>query len=538
MLTWVAYSIVLALLLALAALCAERITRVRHSATRVPWVAALVLSIALPLGGSALVGRASQLIAPALPAPVVAAQSRASARLDPAFWISPILTSPTSTITADRVVQISWAAISLAALATLAVSVLSLRRQRRRWGEVRLQGVAVLVSESLGPAVIGQLRPRIVVPRWLLDAPIEQQRVVLAHEAQHLKAGDSRLIAIGLVAVIAMPWNLPLWWQLSRLRRAIEVDCDARVLAEGFDRRTYGEVLIEVGAHQVTGVLGIAAMSEPRTFLERRLALLTRGPAKRRIVTAVGLGFVGVALLGAALEVGASAAAGTVQVPAELLARYAGAYKFADHYFLDIHTDGRQLLATVEWNGIFDEPLVQISATSFHLKGNDDVRLEFFDDTPGPSTRAVIAAKDFRQEAPRISPAEAAEITQQNEHWVKQRVEANTPEPGAADAVRRIVSAYVAGKPDYSHMMPLREEQLKAAEEAVAQFLKGHGAVQSVTFKGVHRRTGYDVYEVQHEHGKTYCIINLDEHGDVTELNGAPPEAYKAWRAAGELPDM
>ena len=62
--------------------------------------------------------------------------------------------------------------------------------------------------------------------------------------------------------------------------------------------------------------------------------------------------------------------------------------------------------------------------------------------------------------------------------------------------------------------------------------------MQSVTFKGVHRRTGYDVYEVQHEHGKTYCIINLDEHGDVTELNGAPPEAYKAWRAAGELPDM
>jgi len=112
------------------------------------------------------------------------------------------------------------------------------------------------------------------------------------------------------------------------------------------------------------------------------------------------------------------------------------------------------------------------------------------------------------------------------------------PEPGAADAVRRIVSAYVAGKPDYSHMMPMRKEQLKAVEESVAQFLKGHGAVQSVTFKGVHRHTGYDVYEVQHEHGKTYWILNLDEHGDVAEFNGAPPEAYKAWTAAGELPDL
>ena len=435
-------------------------------------------------------------------------------------------------------VQSAWAVASVATLATLAVSMLSLLRQRRRWSEARLHGVVVLVSESLGPAVIGQLRPRIVVPRWLLDAPPQQQRAVLAHEGQHLKAGDSRLIAIGLIAVIAMPWNLPLWWQLSRLRRAIEVDCDARVLAQGFDRRTYGEALIEVGAHQRTGALGITAMSEPRTFLERRLALLARGPARRRVVAAIGLGLVGVALLAGALEVGASAAAGSVQVPAELVARYAGAYKLADHYLLDIHTDGRQLLATIERSGMFDEPLVQISATSFQLKGNDDVRVEFSDDAPGAATRAAIVAKDFRQEVPRISPAEAAEITQGNERWVKQRVAANMPEPGAADAVRRIVSAYVAGKPDYSHIMPLREEQLKAVEESVAQFLKGHGAVQSVTFRGVHRRTGYDVYEVQHEHGKTYWILNLDERGDVTEFNGAPPEAYKAWRAAGELPDL
>ena len=35
------------------------------------------------------------------------------------------------------------------------------------------------------------------------------------------------------MAVVLMPWNLPLWWQWRRLRFAIEVDCDARVLASG-----------------------------------------------------------------------------------------------------------------------------------------------------------------------------------------------------------------------------------------------------------------------------------------------------------------
>jgi hypothetical protein len=538
MFTWMAYSIVLALLLALAALCAERVARARHAASRVPWVAALVLSVALPLGGSDLVGRASHLITPALPAPMVAAQSRASASLDAAFLLSPILTSPASAITADRIAQGAWAAVSLAALATLAMSMFSLLRQQRRWGEARLHGVAVLVSETLGPAVIGQLRPRIVVPRWLLDAPPEQQRVVLAHESQHLKAGDSRLIAIGLVAVVAMPWNLPLWWQLSRLRRAIEVDCDSRVLAEGFDRRTYGEVLIEVGAHQGTGALGIMAMSEPRTFLERRLALLARGPTRRRIVAAVGLGLVGVALLVAALEVGASAAAGTVRVPAEVLMRYAGAYMVSEHVLLEIQTDGARLSAMMTGYGPEPENLLPTAINSFRMEHIDVGHVEFVTDASGAANKAVIVVRNTRQEATRISPAEADEMRQWRERWLKQRAEANAPEPGAADAVRTIVGSYVAGKPDYSQMVPLVKEQAKDAEKPVAQLLNGHGAVLAVVFKGVHRAVGRDVFEVQHEHGKTYWLIGIDEHGMVTELNAAPPEGYKSWAAAGGLPDL
>jgi hypothetical protein len=33
-----------------------------------------------------------------------------------------------------------------------------------------------------------------------------------------------------------------LWWQLRRLRHAIEVDCDARVLMAGHNMTTYGAI--------------------------------------------------------------------------------------------------------------------------------------------------------------------------------------------------------------------------------------------------------------------------------------------------------
>ena len=79
-----------------------------------------------------------------------------------------------------------------------------------------------------------------------------------------------------------MPWNLPLWWQLRRLRYAIEVDCDARVLAGGLDPAHYGETLIAVGERQSAYVGAVAAMSESRSFLEERIRIMISKPVKWR----------------------------------------------------------------------------------------------------------------------------------------------------------------------------------------------------------------------------------------------------------------
>jgi bla regulator protein blaR1 len=64
---------------------------------------------------------------------------------------------------------------------------------------------------------------------------------------RHIAARDPWLLLLALAIVVAAPWNLPLWWELRRLRFAIEVDCDARVVSRGADVRTYGEVLLAVG---------------------------------------------------------------------------------------------------------------------------------------------------------------------------------------------------------------------------------------------------------------------------------------------------
>jgi hypothetical protein len=118
-----------------------------------------------------------------------------------------------------------------AALADLSVALAGCAA--RPWPVTALEGVEVAVSEGVGPAVLGILSPRIVVPRWLLEEAAQRRSAVLAHESEHLRAHDGRLLLAALLLVALLPWNLPLRWLWRRLRLAIEVDCDARVVRRG-----------------------------------------------------------------------------------------------------------------------------------------------------------------------------------------------------------------------------------------------------------------------------------------------------------------
>ncbi len=184
-----------------------------------------------------------------------------------------------------------WLALSLALAGVLAIAVLRQRARLSAARSERVSGVDVVVTRSLGPAVFGFLQPRIVVPDWLLDRPEAERRLVVEHEAEHIAARDPLLAAAALIVVCLVPWNPLLWIQLRRLRLAIELDCDARVLRRG-DARLYGRLLIDVADRLARGTPLATALAFPRNFLDRRIRMIVNRRTRplRAAALAVGAG--------------------------------------------------------------------------------------------------------------------------------------------------------------------------------------------------------------------------------------------------------
>jgi beta-lactamase regulating signal transducer with metallopeptidase domain len=171
---------------------------------------------------------------------------------------------------------IAWLTLSAVLLALFAAVHARFYRARRHWPATELHGVRVRLSPEAGPAVVGLSRPEIVVPRWLLLRSPEEQRLTLAHEQEHVRARDPFLLAAACVAAVLLPWHPAVWWMLSRLRLAVELDCDGRVLRRGVAPRSYGTLLIDL-AERCSGLgVGAAAFADASSHLERRLLAMKR----------------------------------------------------------------------------------------------------------------------------------------------------------------------------------------------------------------------------------------------------------------------
>ncbi len=193
---------------------------------------------------------------------------------------------PTPPATAAPWLVAGWGASTALLLALLAGGLLRHARRRRGWPIVRIAGQTARLSPGRtpadGPAVAGLARPEIILPRWALDLPEPELRLVLRHEAEHRSARDPQLLAAAALLVSLCPWNPALWWQLRRLRDAVELDCDTRVLRAEGTRRPYAELLLRVGARKPALHHASAGVASPFPFafpairgstsqLERRL---------------------------------------------------------------------------------------------------------------------------------------------------------------------------------------------------------------------------------------------------------------------------
>lgn len=262
--TWMLYSVVVASLIGLAALALERAALASGRSTRWVWLVAMTSSAVLPMVLPRIADRGVDGLATVGAIEVVG--------FDAAV--------PTAVagggVPLDQLLLAGWVVASVVLLALFAASVAVLNHRRRAWRHRVVGGAAVLVSEQTGPALVGFLAPELVFPAWLLDLDERSLDLLIAHEWEHRREGDPLLLLAAIGALIIFPWNLALWWQVRRLRLAIEVDCDARVLRRHRDPRRYGLLLLEVGRRATRAALPAAAFIHPTSFLERRMRVLVK----------------------------------------------------------------------------------------------------------------------------------------------------------------------------------------------------------------------------------------------------------------------
>ena len=311
----IVYGLVVGLLLAVVATLAEGALRAAGRPTRWCSAAALGLTIALvaiaprravqPVGLPRIVAAAAAAPAAPLPAPgwsertIAALGSVATTVAAPLRWTL-AAASRALPATVTPWLGVAWLALSAGLLTLFVLVYLRFHRARSRWPLAEVQGTRVRVAPDAGPAVVGLARPEIIVPAWLIERSADEQRLVIAHEREHVAARDPLLLAAACVAAVIVPWHPAVWWMLSRLRLAVELDCDARVLRQGVAARSYGTLLIDL-AGRCSGLrIGAPALADESSHLQQRLIAMTRRTSRFPIARAAAAAvFAAVAILAA-----------------------------------------------------------------------------------------------------------------------------------------------------------------------------------------------------------------------------------------------
>ncbi len=529
MLAWMLYVIMVSLLLSVGAYVAERAVRLKRGRSRWIWITAIAASLALPTVIASVSLQLPSIMTPAVAEKVVVLREVTTQALSPVMWVSGSAAEPAGWRDFDSLLNTLWRGASVAMLLALLVSGVLLALRKRQWKQGTVAGAQVYVTEGVGPAVVGLLRPRIVVPRWVTMALPRHQAAVMAHEQSHLDARDPQLFTFALALLVFMPWNLPLWWQLRRLRYAIEVDCDARVLQGGIDPTHYGETLISVGERQSAYVGAVAAMSESKSFLEERIRIMLSKPAKWRRVGIAALAGISLTLTALAAQVSppnirtadtvekpaGAAKPGervAIKLPSASLDKYVGAYKLQENAFIEVKREGDKLMARVTGQPSFE--IFPESETQFFWKVVD-AQLTFAVDGSGLIQSATLHQNGADMPMTRVDVSEAAAA----QAAIDARIQAQTQSPGTEAALRRAIASSASGHIDYDQLEPMLAKVVHEQETAILQQAKERGELKSLTFTGVGNQ-GWDSYQAQFANGKINYYLTLAPNGKIAGLMG------------------
>ena len=289
MIDWMLYAALVAGLVAGGALALERLVGTSGRPRRFVWLAALALAVAIPATGGDRQRGASAVPEPTLAEPPAIGDAPARNH-----WIViPPLPVPEGAQPA-RIAVLIWGASSLACMTALGGVLVAVTRRRRRWERRRVDGSPVYVSRRFGPALVGVAKPSVVVPAWVVALEPPERAAIIRHEAEHARARDHLTLLCGSLVAAAFPWSPAIWWMYRRLRAAVEMDCDQRVIAGGIGAANYGAVLLQAGSRFHTRWGFVPAMGQPTSLLERRLK--TMSEKRRKLAVGHAVALVGVAI--------------------------------------------------------------------------------------------------------------------------------------------------------------------------------------------------------------------------------------------------
>lgn len=140
------------------------------------------------------------------------------------------------------------------------------------------------------PAVIGILRPSIVLPVEAASWTAERLRVVLLHECAHVRRRDALLQLMTSVATAAYWWHPLSWLAARQIVRERELACDDLVIASGTSGATYAEHLLDIARSLRPSRQPALAMARPSELEGRLIALLEERPRDTRPARARALG--------------------------------------------------------------------------------------------------------------------------------------------------------------------------------------------------------------------------------------------------------
>jgi hypothetical protein len=508
MLSMIGYVLIVGVILSLAALMAEQGAKQRRTAKRWIWLIAMLASLLLPLIVPNVTVQVPNLIHQGSVPKLMALREATSVHLPMAMLDLGMQDTDVTSGGFETVFHRVWLGMSMCVLAGLVLSGSLVYWRKRRWTQEALCGTSVLVAADVGPAVVGLLRPCIVIPTWLLKESAARQRHVLAHEQSHLDAADPQVLTIALCLLVAMPWNLPLWWQFRRLRRAIEVDCDARVLSRGATVTEYCDTLIQVGQNQSRSIGAVAAMSESKSFLEQRIRIMLLKPGKWARSSALALIGLSVGMAAFAAQVTPpsatdASAAQAVSVSPAVLVGYVGSYRFGPNSVMTVKLEGLQL--STQLTGQRFVPIYPSSNVAFFMKVVD-AHMTFVVDAQGKGTALEFFQNGRHVTAPRIDAATAQGI----QDAVSARVSAQQPYPGSEQTLQVVL----AQDPDGPKISPGLAALIRAQKPAADAYLGQLGPVTSHEFIGVTPQ-GWDKYLVHHANGTEEVGFVLDDKGTI-----------------------